>query len=181
MNILRALFSHICGQGHCWVLGSQTLPFCQRCTGLYVGALCGLVLVLLFRPRPRATTYWIHGAFLLLMIPFGFHFIEHGPLMRTLTGALFGFGLVYYLALNPFTSRGRWTADGPRALVIYLLLMSVSLALLLVVVSSGGTFAAFAVTGIGVLGLISLCLLTLLNFAVLPGTLRILRSTAHAE
>jgi uncharacterized membrane protein len=180
MNLLRGLFSHICGQGHCWVLGGQTLPFCQRCTGLYVGALCGLVLVLIFRPRPRASIYWIHGMFLLLMTPFGFHLIEHGPLLRTLTGTLFGFGLVYYLALNPFTAWRWWKPGKPRAVAIYLLLMGVALSLLLVAVTSGGSFAAVVVAGLGMLGLTSLCLLTLLNLAVLPGTLRTLRSAAHA-
>jgi uncharacterized membrane protein len=179
MNILRDLFLHICGQGHCWVLGGQTLPFCQRCTGLYVGAMFGLVLVLIFRPRPRTSLYWIHGILMLQMIPFGFHFIEHGPLLRTFTGTLFGFGLVYYLALNPFTAWRWWKPSEARRVALYLLLMGVVLSLLLVAVTLGGNFTALVVTGLGVLGLASLCLLTLLNLAVLPGTLRTLRSAEH--
>jgi uncharacterized membrane protein len=179
MSLLRALFSHICGQGHCWVLGVQTLPLCQRCIGLYVGAFCGLVLVLIFRARPRAGIYWIHGVFLLLMVPFGFHLIEHGPLLRTFTGALFGFGLVYYLVLNPFTAWRWWKACEPRAFASYLLLLCVVLALLLAAVTSGSNFVAFVVTGLGLLGLASLCLLTVVNLVVLPGALRSLRSAAH--
>jgi uncharacterized membrane protein len=180
VNLLRELFSHICGQGHSWVLGDQTLPFCQRCTGLYVGALLGLVLLLVFRPRPRAAIYWIHGVFLLLMIPFGFHLIEHGSLLRTITGTLFGFGLVYYLALNPITAWRWWKPGEPRAVALYLLLMVMALVLLLVAVTSGGSIAAFVVSGLGALGLASLCALVVMNLAVLPDTVRTLRSAAHS-
>jgi uncharacterized membrane protein len=108
MNDLRTLFSYVCGQQHCWVLGGQMLPFCQRCTGLYFGACCAIVLVAVVRPRPNALLYWVHGLFMLFMFPFGFHLVAHSARMRTLTGALFGFGLVYYLALNPFTSCRVW-------------------------------------------------------------------------
>lgn len=176
MIFLRELFSHICGQQHCWVLGGQVLPFCQRCTGLYVGAFCALILILIFRLRPNVFLYWIHGLFMLVMIPFGFHFVAHGGLTRTLTGALFGFGLVYYLALNPFTAWQAWKADTASRTRTYLLLIAILLPLLLLTVRSGGGLSALVLTGLGVLGFAGLCLLTAVNLAVLPGTIRTLRS-----
>jgi uncharacterized membrane protein len=178
---LRAFFSHICGQQHCWILGGQPLPFCQRCTGLYVGAFCALILLIIFRLRPNAFLYWLHGIFMLVMIPFGFHLVAHGGLMRTLTGALFGFGLVYYLALNPFTAWQWWKTGTVRHTQIYLLLLVVLLTLLLLTARSGDGFSALVLTGQGVLGFVALCSLTAINLAVLPGTLRALRSPSTAR
>jgi uncharacterized membrane protein len=181
MNFLRDLFSHVCGQQHCWVLGGQALPFCQRCTGLYVGAFCALLLILLFRPRPNAFLYWIHGIFMLAMIPFGFHFVAHGGLTRTLTGGLFGFGLVYYLVLNPFTAWQAWKADTAWQTRTYLLLIVILLSLLLLTVRLGSGFSGLVLTGLGVLGFAALCLLTAVNLAVLPGAFRTLRSRSPLQ
>jgi len=176
MNFARALFSHFCGQQHSWILGGQTLPFCQRCTGLYVGAFCALILILIFRPRPNAILYWLHGIFMLIMIPFGFHFIAHGGLMRTFTGALFAFGLVYYLALNPFTAWHAWKPGTPRRIPAYLTLLAALPTLLLFTVRSGGSISALILTILGVLGLTILTLLTAINLVILPGSLHALRS-----
>jgi len=183
MNWLHSSFSHVCGQNHCWVLGGTTLPFCQRCTGLYVGAFCALIVILIFRPRPNAFLYWIHGLCLLVMIPFGFHMLAHGALVRTLTGGLFGFGLVYYLALNPFTAWGAWKEDSASRTCVYLLVVMLLLPLLLLTLRSGGEATALVMTGLGISGFASLSLLTTINLVVLPGTLRTLlfRSAAQSE
>jgi len=181
MNLLRELFSHICGQQHCWVLGGQALPFCQRCTGLYVGAICALILIVTFRLRPNAFLYWIHGIFLLVMIPYGFHFVPQGASVRTLTGVLFGFGLVYYLALNPLTAWQWWKPDSmSRTMAYFLLAMSV-LPLLFMTVRSGGCVSAAILSGLGTLGLASLSLLAAVNFVVLPGTIRALRRQSRTR
>ena len=39
MDALRTAFSLICGQGRCFVIDGVPLPVCQRCLGLYIGAL----------------------------------------------------------------------------------------------------------------------------------------------
>lgn len=181
MILLRELFSHVCGQQHCWVLGGQTLPLCQRCTGLYIGAFCALVLMLIFRLCPNRFLYWLHGAFMLLMIPFGFHLIAEGGLGRTLTGALFGFGLVYYLLLNPFSAWRWWKVSGSWQVRSYLLLIAAMLPVLLLTTHSGGEFSAFALTFLAVVGFAGLCLLTALNIAVLPRTVRALRSRSASQ
>lgn len=175
MILLRELFSHICGQQHCWVLGGQVLPFCQRCTGLYVGGFCALILILAFRLRPNAFLYWIHGVFLLVMIPYGFHFVSQGVFVGTLTGVLFGFGLAYYLALNPLTVWQWWRPDSLSRTVVYLLLAMSVLPLLFVTVRSGGSVSAAILAGLGTLGLAGLSLLAVTNLVVLPGTIRTLR------
>lgn len=176
MSFLRFLFSFVCGQQHCWVLGGQTLPLCQRCTGLYVGAFCALILVLVFRPRPSTFLYSLHGFFLLFMFPFGFHFVAHGALMRTFTGALFAFGLVYYLALNPFTLVRAWKPADFSADLYYFAILLNSIALVLWSVHAGGSATALILSTLAFLGLAALVLLTAVNFIVLPATLRALRS-----
>lgn len=176
MSELRLLLSYICGQEHCWELGGVVLPFCQRCTGLYVGACCAMALVSIFRPRPSAWLYWLHGSFMLVMVPFGFHFVEHGGLARTFTGALFGYGLVYYLALNPFTFWRRWKPDSSVGMAGYFLLIAGCTGLLLWSVRSGGDVAALILTVLGVLGVGCLVLLSTVNALVLPATLRQIRA-----
>jgi len=176
MNGLHTLFSYLCGQQHCWVLGGRELPFCQRCTGLYVGACCAIILVLVFRPRPNACLYWLHGLFMLFMFPFGFHLVAHGALTRTFTGTLFSFGLVYYLSLNPLTSWHAWQSARAAQTSAYLALIAACIASLLWSVHSGGAIAALTLTGLGVLGLAGLLLLTAANLFVLPATLQALRA-----
>ena len=106
-DLLQHLFAGVCGQNlaHTWTPGGVPLPCCQRCTGLYVGALAGAALHLWFKPRLTSRFLWIHGVFLLQMIPFGFHWLPQGPFVRTITGTLFGFGLVSFFWLLPTARR----------------------------------------------------------------------------
>ncbi len=39
MDVLTTIFGHLCGQARCFVIDGVPLPVCQRCTGLYIGAL----------------------------------------------------------------------------------------------------------------------------------------------
>src|SRR5437016_4807348 len=101
MEGMRELFSYVCGQVHLWAVGGQLLPFCQRCTGLYIGGLYATVLVFVFRPAASVTLLTIHIICLLQMAPFGYHMVAQGPVLRTITGQFFGFGLAYLLCFNP--------------------------------------------------------------------------------
>ena len=178
MNFLREMFSYVCGQQHVWVLEGQPLPFCQRCTGLYVGAFCALILVLAFRLRPNALLYWLHGIFMLVMIPFGFHLVSQGPFVRTSTGVLFSFGLVYYLALNPLTAWHLWRPDSLLRNAAYLLLGMSALPVIFIGARFGGAVSAVILAGLGTLGLAGLCFLSLANLFVLPATIRELRRSS---
>jgi uncharacterized membrane protein len=101
IEIVTQAFSWICGQhaDHTWTCGGLPLPCCQRCTGLYLGALAGFLLLILLRPPMTRLLLWLHGAMLILMVPFGFHWLPQDALIRGWTGVLFGFGLVAFLQL----------------------------------------------------------------------------------
>ncbi len=99
MELLTSLFALVCGQnpGHTWAPGGVLLPCCQRCAGLYCGAGLALFLHLWLRPRLTANFLYVHGGFLLLMVPFGYHWVPQGPVLRTISGFLFGAGLMTFL------------------------------------------------------------------------------------
>ncbi len=112
LEFLNHLFGSVCGQNpdHTWSPSGELLPFCQRCTGLYVGAFVAAALHLTLRPVPTNRWLWLNGGFLLFMIPFGFHWLPQGAVLRSITGVLFGFGLVAFLVL---TLRGNRTGVPP--------------------------------------------------------------------
>ena len=110
MELLDALFHHVCGQSpdRTWLPGGVLLPVCERCTGLYVGAALALGLLLWLRPRLSRPFLALHGAFLLGMAPFGLHWIEHGPAVRTITGLAFGAAVVVFLSVQ-----AEWAVPSP--------------------------------------------------------------------
>jgi uncharacterized membrane protein len=101
LDVLHEFFSSLCGQNlaHTWSPGGEALPCCQRCTGVYVGALVAALAHLAARPQPTSFWRWLNGAFLLFMIPAGFHWLPQGPELRAASGIVFGFGLVAFLWL----------------------------------------------------------------------------------
>jgi uncharacterized membrane protein len=109
-EIFAHWFAAVCGQdpGHTWAPGGILLPCCQRCTGLYPGAGVAALLHLWLRPRLSGRFLEIHGAFLLVMIPLGFHWITQGPVLRTISGVLFGFGVVTFLWLPLSRTMEEW-------------------------------------------------------------------------
>jgi len=111
---ITRLFAHLCGQkpDHTWTLGGWSLPCCQRCTGLYAGAAIAALLLVWLRPRLSGRFLGAHGACLLFLAPLGLHWVPEGPLLRTLSGVLFGFGVAAFLWL-PLASKYGW-ADCPR-------------------------------------------------------------------
>lgn len=160
IDFLQQAFGLICGQNpaHTWAPGGLPLPFCERCTGLYVGAAAAIVLHLLLRPKPTARFLEVHGVFLLLMVPLGFHWVPQGPILRTLSGILFAFAIVSFLRLRqgphpgtPFSVRA-----GHRD---YFLSLAAVLILLPVVVRLGGTMAGAVLTLLGVCGAVGLAIL----------------------
>lgn len=116
IEALSHVFAAVCGQNpsHTWAPGGLLLPCCQRCTGLYVGAGLAALLHLWLRPNLTRGFLRVHGAFLLFMAPFGFHWVAHGAAMRTITGVLFGFAVVTFLwlpVLGAFRGRGCWRSE----------------------------------------------------------------------
>ena len=111
-ELLRHIFGWVCGQdpAHTWSPGGELLPLCQRCTGVYVGAFVAALLHFASRPTPTPRWLWLNGAFLLLMVPLGFHWVPQSAEVRCASGILFGSGLVAFLWLtlpeNSRSSRG---------------------------------------------------------------------------
>ncbi|MBI5385861.1 MAG: DUF2085 domain-containing protein [Verrucomicrobia bacterium] len=179
---LSTVFSLVCGQAvdHTWALGGSLLPTCQRCTGLHVGAFCALLLNVWLQPRPTAGFRWAHGALLLQMAPFGFHWVPQGPGLRTLSGALFAFGVVAYLCLRPREcwrlvwcrgngrrpDRAESEFGAPRTQAAYWFGLVVCIATLLAVVSLGGSLAGAGLSVLALLGAIGLASLALLNLGL---------------
>jgi len=148
---MNEFFQHFCGSapGHVWAPGGELLPLCQRCTGLYAGAVIAALAMVLLRPRIDRRFLWIHGAFLLLMIPFGFHLVPQGAALRTVTGILFGTGVVAFL----------WPARGSRGNTAYFAAILASCIALPLVGRFGNHGAHSALVALSLAGLGSLALL----------------------
>jgi uncharacterized membrane protein len=164
-----ALFSAVCGQytPHTWVVGGWTLPCCQRCMGLYAGAAMALICQLLFRPSPSAGYRWVHGLFLLLMIPLGLHWVPQNDIIRCFSGQLFGFGVVAYLWFLPSSRLSTvariYSTSGLRHYGIALLL---SLLLVPVLVFWNIGLAAKVLVVLALAGASALCALVILHMAL---------------
>lgn len=168
-SLLRELFAFVCSQGleHTWAPGGIPLPFCQRCTGLYVGAAVAVAVQLSLRTRPDQRLLWLYLVFLLQMVPLGFHLVPQGPFLRTLSGQVFGFALVGYLLLLPeayemIERRAGtwrvWTQVGTLLATVFLL-PALSM--------WGGQASWILLSTLGSLGLLSLALLALVNSGLL--------------
>ena len=140
------------------------MPCCQRCTGLYAGACLATLLQLWLKPRPTSRALWLHGLCLLQMVPFGYHWLSQGPVLRSLTGVCFAFGLVQFLWLLP--AARRWVAQAP-ARTNYLAAVLASAALIPALGNSPSPLAARLLTALAIVGLLALTLLALANLGLL--------------
>jgi uncharacterized membrane protein len=168
MSGLAHIFSYLCGSDHRWALGGEVLPFCQRCTGLYVGGVLAFLLYLLFRPRPTWRVLALHGLLLVQMAPFGYHWVAQNGAVRTLTGQLFAFGLVYYLMLNPTAQLDLWEKSRKDRLLLCALVGLLSLPALQLAVHLGGLATGAVLAWAGFAGLLIYAALTVANLVALP-------------
>ncbi len=108
------LYSYACNQlpTHSWFLFGYQMAFCQRDTAIYLSLLVGGILYGQRRYWTRGLPLWMY---VLLALPIAIDggtatlgWRESTPLLRTLTGALFGLASAWYLyplmdrALAPF-------------------------------------------------------------------------------
>ena len=159
--ILHDAFFLVCGQAadRTWAPGGEWLPFCQRCTGLYVGALAALALALVFRVQPGPGRLWFGGLCLLQMVPLGFHWVAQGAVVRTLSGWFFAFGLVDFLWLLPAARCCFVKGPSARRSGLQALLFAAGSIGVLIVVLYGGVVAARVLAWLGFAGWIGLALL----------------------
>ena len=113
-ELARQVLSFLCHQdpSRTFQAGGEPLALCARCVGVYVGFVIALPIMTMAGRLPRNLAMYLHGAFVLQVIPFGFHLIPHGLTVRTISGQLFALGLVYFLfrAIRP----GKFRVDPSR-------------------------------------------------------------------
>lgn len=155
----------VCGENpnHLWSPGGEVLPCCQRCTGLYVGALVAIVLNFCFRPHTNRRWFWIHALFLLQLGLFVFPWMPQSPVLRTISGTLFGFGVVAFLWpavvwCPPFRVSRSTTMS-------YTLGLAGCLGLTPIIAECGGTLGAFFLMTFLLAGAVALTALAGVNFA----------------
>ena len=165
-DVLAPLFDCVCGQNpaHLWTLGGVTLPCCQRCTGFHVAAAVAIALHLALRFRPTPRFLQVHGLFLLQMLPFSIHWVPgQGPMTRTLTGMLFGFGIATFLWLRPAAALHLDRRGGAGRTAGYGLGVAMALAALPLLLVNGGAATAQALAAVAGLGLAGLAVLAAAN------------------
>jgi uncharacterized membrane protein len=166
---IHRVFDELCGQapGHVWQTDGFTMPCCQRCTGLYAGALLACLILAWARHRQFWPAVWIPGVFILLMVPFGYHWVPQGPCLRTVSGQLFGCGVVSLLWLLP---GARWLPPQPLPPGRFRrgsLLLAASLLLVPLAASVGGFWLLRLLTLASVAGVLVLAALVGLNLWLL--------------
>ncbi len=171
LDWLNHFFSVVCGQdlGHTWAPGGIPLPCCQRCLGLYAGAAVAAGLHLWLRPRLTGRFLGVHGAFLLAMAPFGFHWAPQGPALRTATGILFGFAALTYLWLplaGSYADKGApcsSVSSRQTPALRYAFGLLAALILAPVLAALGGKAAAYLLSGLASVGALAFAGLAVLN------------------
>lgn len=167
LEIFNHALSWVCGQNpdHTWMPGGLPLPCCQRCIGLYVGAGVAALLHIALKPQPTARFLQVHGLFLLLMVPFGFHWLPQGEVLRGWTGVLFGFGLVMFLS-QTLSARSNDTENSTSRIgTVGLYWLGLVLTLLAVPVLGvwGGRGSSSVLSSLAALGALVLASLALAN------------------
>ena len=183
MTLLHDLFGLVCHQdvSRSFTIAGTALPFCQRCTGLYLGLGIAFAAQCLAgsykRGLPSRAVFYTSVLCLLIMPVFGFHVLDPGPAWRFWSGLIYGNGIAHLLlpATYAIGTRGRTIAQsqGP-ALVFWVQLAFVNtLPLWFPVQSAVFAYAVLAVACAGALG-VAACLTACLVFLVQATFVRIL-------
>ena len=96
MNVIGHIYSYLCSQdsSRSFEIAGRLLPFCQRCTGLYLGLGISFLYLLISRHYkkglPPAGIIYVNIASLLIMPIFGFHFLDPGSSWRFWSGLIYG-------------------------------------------------------------------------------------------
>ena len=101
-DIVVKACSHFCGQVRCFTVDGQALPVCQRCLGLYLGALITLAWLIASgvwrHGLPGKRVMAVHAMALLVAGLGGLHVIDIGPRWRLACGLLTGHVTAFWLA-----------------------------------------------------------------------------------
>jgi len=103
MNIITYIFSFLCSQdvSRSFVIDGHMLPFCQRCTGVYLGMGISFVYLLISgyykKGLPPRSVIYVNIVSLLIMPVFGFRLFDPGPAWRLWSGLIFGNAIAFLL------------------------------------------------------------------------------------
>lgn len=101
MEFLTEMFSHVCGQGRCFAADGAALPVCQRCLGLYLGAVLTAVWLaasgLWRRGLPSWSVFAVNVIVLLAALAGGLHLVPAGPKWRAICGLWTGHVVLLWL------------------------------------------------------------------------------------
>jgi len=122
-----------------------------------------LLLQMVLRMRPSARFLHVHGLFLLVMVPLGFQWVPHGPVVRTLSGILYGFGVVAFLGLVPLARYCEVSEQTPRKLSLYALGLVAALVAVPALAVWGGGGAGGLLAVMALVGLAGIAVLALAN------------------
>lgn len=162
------LFGWLCARPpeRTWLLAGEHLPFCQRCTGFYVGVLAAALLYAGCRvpPSPR---YWvICGLSMLQIVLFAFKLVPDIAWLRTVSGALYAYSVVGFLWSLPSGRLGVVAGARPPRHWHHGVVGGICLGALLAVVSRGHAAAGQALAWLGFIGLLALAVLILANAGI---------------
>jgi uncharacterized membrane protein len=156
------------------MIADHVLPFCQRCTGVYLGI--GLSLLYLFLTRayrkglPPLSILYVNIAGLVIMPVFGFHILDPGPAWRLWSGLVFGNAVAFLLlpAASVVCHEGKTCGRHTRASTI---LFWILFAFLNAIPFSFPIESPYCHTAVVILSLIGLlgvlvCVLALMAFLV---------------
>lgn len=157
-GVLHDIFGLVCGQhtAHTWAPAGEQLPLCQRCTGIYAGFIAALAVRIVARPPQGARWTLLHALFVAQIAPAGLHLFPQGPLLRTLSGAVFAAGLAYFLLLALPQAAGHTVRRRPARGGLYSLGLANAVAVPPALAASDLAAAPSVLVGLCVAGLAAL-------------------------
>ncbi|MBL7107245.1 MAG: DUF2085 domain-containing protein [Phycisphaerae bacterium] len=176
MNIITYIFSFLCSQeiSRSFVIDGRVLPFCQRCTGVYVGLGIGFLYLLISgyykKGLPPRSVIYMNIASLLIMPIFGFHLLDPAPAWRLWSGLIFGNAIVFLLCPAVFVICNEGKAFGHNTKVstfyFFLLFTFLSIIPFWIPIQSNYFYHAIIVLAlIGLLGIL-LCIAAIIVFLI---------------
>ncbi|MCJ7776752.1 MAG: DUF2085 domain-containing protein [Sedimentisphaerales bacterium] len=176
MNIINYIFSFLCIQevSRSFVICGRVLPFCQRCTGVYIGLGISFVYLLASgyykKGLPPRIIIYVNIASLLITPIFGFHLLDPGPAWRLWSGLIFGNAIAFLLCpatlviCNPGKAFGHNTKVSTFCFFLLFVFLSI-IPLWFPIQSSFFYYGTLALALAGVLGVL-LCIAATIVFLI---------------